>query len=149
MFPAILSMSFNYLDSWCIKRWRRRAWESFFLGGTYSGRNEGWRFSPPYLAPRRMRGGTKRPKDTAITRLMEGGGYRMVRIREGSRGEGGLGVPRSRQRYLARGWGGPTSTRGVSWGLRVYLAHIKLRRGFPADLTPPLSTQCIIVQIPS
>lgn len=47
---------------------------------TYSGRNDGWTFSPPYLAALRIRGGTNRPKETAITRFMEDGGYG-VRIR--------------------------------------------------------------------
>lgn len=36
----------------------------------YSGKREGCTFKPPYLAPQRMRGGTKMPKDTATMRLI-------------------------------------------------------------------------------
>lgn len=37
---------------------------------TYFGSNEGCTFMPPYLAPFNMRGGTKSPNDTAITKFM-------------------------------------------------------------------------------
>lgn len=43
--------------------------------GTYSGKNDGWTFSPPYFAFRRTLCGTKRPNETAITRFMWDGGY--------------------------------------------------------------------------
>jgi hypothetical protein len=37
---------------------------------TYSGSNDGCTFSPPYLAPFNMRDGTKRPKETAMTKFI-------------------------------------------------------------------------------
>lgn len=39
-------------------------------GETYSGRKDGCTLRPPYFAACSIRGGTKRPKDTAMTRLM-------------------------------------------------------------------------------
>jgi len=42
---------------------------------TYSGRNEGWRLRPPYLAALNISGGTNRPKDTAMMIFIPLGGY--------------------------------------------------------------------------
>ena len=38
--------------------------------GSYSGNIEGWTFSPPYLAPLRIRGGIRRPNETAMIRFI-------------------------------------------------------------------------------
>ena len=37
---------------------------------SYSGNMEGWTLSPPYLAPLRIRGGIKRPNETATIRFI-------------------------------------------------------------------------------
>lgn len=55
---------------------RRLGWVSFgpvwgnVKEGGYLGRREGWMLRPLYLAARRRRGGTKRPKETAIIKLI-------------------------------------------------------------------------------
>jgi hypothetical protein len=43
---------------------------SYSRQNTYSGRRDGWIFTPPYLAAWSKRRGMKSPKDTATMRLM-------------------------------------------------------------------------------
>jgi hypothetical protein len=38
--------------------------------GAYSGRMEGWTLRPPYSTLFRIRGGTKRPNETAMMRFI-------------------------------------------------------------------------------
>jgi hypothetical protein len=47
-----------------------------------SGRRDGCTFRPPYVARERIRGGTRRPKDTAIMRFGTngGGGLQLVNV---------------------------------------------------------------------
>lgn len=49
-------------------------------GPRKSGRSEGWTLRPPYLAELRIRGGTKRPKDTAMMRSIDAGGVQPVKV---------------------------------------------------------------------
>jgi hypothetical protein len=53
---------------------------SIGAGPRRSGSSEGCTFRPPYWARFRIRGGTKRPKETAIMRLMGVGGVQPVKV---------------------------------------------------------------------
>ena len=47
---------------------QKKQWMSALV--SYSGNMEGWTLSPPYLAPSRIRGGIKRPNETATIKFI-------------------------------------------------------------------------------